>query len=236
MASCPLWKLRRLAPRVKRVLERRKGDSPALAAHEATLGPAVTAFIKDYDAASIYEPVWRRESAERASALVTLRQAIQAWVPLVQRDVVGFDGQDLVSSRVPDDVIEGGNRLYDIVTDYRDAAGQPLAYQAACLSALDQALKAATKEIAEAEVADVTYQGLQAAVRASAATFDQGLIAFRRTLGAVVGRSDRDYQKLRAERAQVADAEDDATAPPASTPIPSAPAGTTTPASSSTPT
>ena len=53
----------------------------------------------------------------------------------------------------------------------------------------------------EAEAADSKYQELLRDVRATSAVFDLELQTFRRTLGNVAGRSDKDFQKLRTERA-----------------------------------
>jgi hypothetical protein len=80
-------------------------------------------------------------------------------------------------------------------------------------------MAAASKEWSEADAADKQYQDLLARVRSTAEGFDRDLQAFRRTLMTDAGRSDKDFQKLRAERAQVPDEEDDPNAPPAPAPV-----------------
>ncbi|MBI4918185.1 MAG: hypothetical protein HY825_20275 [Acidobacteria bacterium] len=55
--------------------------------------------------------------------------------------------------------------------------------------------------------------------RSLAAAFQEELILFRRTLMSVAGRSDKDYQKLRAEKATATDDEDDPNAPPVPAPV-----------------
>ena len=53
------------------------------------------------------------------------------------------------------------------------------------------------------------------APRASAAALDEELKHLQRTLAEVLGRSDKDYQKLRVARASQGDTDDDPSAPPA---------------------
>ena len=54
MSSTSAWKLRRLAPRAKRVQARRAGDAPVLAVFAQTLPVKADAFIIAYDAAAKY--------------------------------------------------------------------------------------------------------------------------------------------------------------------------------------
>jgi hypothetical protein len=155
-------------------------------------------------------------------------------MPLVVRDVDGFDGSDICDKpTVADDVLTDASRLHAIAFDARDAEGQPLSYIDALTAQLDTAIKTADKEMAEAEAADKTYQELQKKVRETAEVFNVDLKAFRRTLGNVVGRSDKDYQKLRAEKAHVKDEDDDKDSPQAPEPVtpadPNAPTPTPTP-------
>lgn len=80
--------------------------------------------------------------------------------------------------------------------------------------------RAACRGLREAEAADETFQRLMKEVRETAETFNTDLKAFRRTLGNAIGRNDKDYQKLRAEKAHVKDEDDDKDAPPAPEPVP----------------
>ena len=150
--------------------------------------------------------------APPVAALVT---AIRAWLPLVARDVPGFDASSFADKPdVPDDVLEDGERLLSVVDEHVDGSGAPLAYRPGAVAALGAALAAAQKEWAEADEADATYQKMLKEVRTTAAVFDAELQAFRRTLSTVFGRSSKDFQKLRVERASHADEEDDGGAPP----------------------
>jgi hypothetical protein len=220
-----------LAPRAVRVVDRRKTESLVIAAYEQTLVPKATTFIASYDEATRYRATWQKEVAEGKGAVGGLVKVMHGWLPLLQRDVQGFNSAEYGDNpAVPDDVMEDAGRLHDVVTDFTDPEGKPLAYKDACLVALDAAIAAAHKEWGEADAADKRYQNLLASVRASAEAFDLELQAFRKTLAAEGGRSDVDFQKLRAERAQVADTEDDPNVPPAPAPVPPAPHGTTQPA------
>jgi hypothetical protein len=211
--STPLWKLRRLAPRAKRVLERRKQEAPVLLAYEPTLVPAADTYVTAYDQAARAQSRWRKENNEGRSAVYELVVAVRSWIPLLVRDVLGFEGVTLSAAAVPDDAIEEALRVLGIVIDHVDAAGNPLPYQDAARGELEAKLNAARKEVSEAEGADATYQQLLAAARTAGEAFHAELKAFRRTLSVVLGRQDRDYQKLRAQRAAQRDEDDDAAAP-----------------------
>ncbi|UQA61681.1 hypothetical protein [Polyangium aurulentum] len=230
MASTPAWKLRRLAPRAKRVYERRSAESPVLTAYSTTLPPKVDAYIAAYDAAAKYENTWRRELGEGKGAVAALVKVIRGWLPLLVRDIPNFDPTTFADKpAVPDDVIEDGARLLDIIDTTLGADGKPLAYENVALESLNVALAAANKEWSEAEAADATYQKLLKETRATGAVLDIELQAFRRSLAQVAGKGDKDFQKLRVERAAHKDDEDDPGAPPPSGPVEPAPAGVVAP-------
>jgi hypothetical protein len=227
MPSAPNWKNRRLAARAKRVQARRSGDAPVIAAYGATLPGKADTFIAAYDAAAGFEVAWRKKLNEGRQAINVLDGALRSWLPLLGRDVPGFDASSFsVSSDVPDDLLRSGERLGAYISEHRDGAGAPLAYKDAALAEIELALAAAQTKWAEAEAADAQDQKLLRGVRTSAVTFDTELKAFRRSLQVTFGRSDKDFQKLRAERAARPDEEDDAGAP--APPKPSPPAAQST--------
>jgi hypothetical protein len=216
MPSSPHWKLRRLAPRAKRVQKRRAADSPIIDAYESTLQPKASTYIAAYDDCAKYQNTWRRELLEGKGAVAELVALIRGWLPLLIRDIPGFEPASFGDKPdVPDDVIEDGERLASTIDDYKDLGGVPLSYKDKALNALTPAIAKAAKEWAEAEQADSVYQKLLEQVRSWGEIFDAELQAFRRSLAAVAGRSDKDYQKLRAERASQEDSDDDPGAPPA---------------------
>ncbi|MCC6521363.1 MAG: hypothetical protein IT373_01755 [Polyangiaceae bacterium] len=220
MPSTPLWKLRRLAPRARRVAERRASESPALAAFAPSLIGKVGAFVAAYDAFGKYDAPWRKEMSEGHGAAATLVKTMRAWLPALIRDVPGFRGGDYGDQpEVPDDVIGDGERLLEVLAAATTQSGDPVAYRDSALAHVEPAVQRAQKEWQEAEAADRTYQSMAATTRDTAAAFQEELILFRRTLMSVAGRSDKDYQKLRAGKATATDDEDDPNAPPVPAPV-----------------
>jgi hypothetical protein len=213
MARVPLWKLRRLAPRAKRVIERRKGDAPVIAAYEHTVTPAADQFMAVYDRATKMRGSWKLEAQERHEAVAALGVALQCWGPLVSRDVKSFDNSAFLQTSVPDDVIHDAEYLVALVLEHATKAGGSLPYQDAMIVEMNDKLIAATREHTEAEAADKDYQQCLADVRDKGQVLHSELTTFRRTLAALLGRSDKDYQKLRLERASQRDEDDDPAAP-----------------------
>jgi hypothetical protein len=227
----PHWKLRRLAPRAVRIVKRRAPESTVIASLAQTTVPKAEAYMAAYDKCMKSGANLKKEMAEGRNAIAALLKQIQSWAPLLKRDLPGFDsGSYGDQPQVPDDVIEDGERMASVIDEYRAAAGDPLPYQKAALDALGPALQAAVKEWSEAEAVDSDHQRLLAAVRKLADDLEGDLVALRRSLLVVVGRTDRDYQKLRAERAGLPDEDDDANAPAPPAPIVSAPAAAQAPA------
>lgn len=182
-----------------------------------------------YDRAANYKPEWQRELTERKSALSETLGVMRAWLPLIVRDIPNFDASAFGDRReVPEDILSDAERLFDTVTGYTGPSGQPLSYAQRLADALG--IEDAVREMEEAEKADKTYQGLLAEARATNTAFAAEIKLFRRTLLAVLGRNSKDYQKLRAARAKVADEDDDAAAPPPPTPVTPADPGAETPA------
>ena len=223
MPATPAWKLRRLSSRAKRVQERRSKDFPVIAAYSTTLPVKADAFIAAYDASAKYQNTWRREMKEGKGAVAVLVAQIQSWLPMLMRDIPQFDASDFADKPdVPDDIIEDADRLLEVLDEATDASGNPLTYAATAIAAIQAALAPANKEWAEAEASDSSYQQLLSAVRSTGAVFDLELQTFRRSLSHVAGRSDKDFQKLRAERASQKDDEDDPNAPAAPIVVPPA--------------
>jgi hypothetical protein len=213
MARAPLWKLRRLAPRAKRIIERRKGDAPVIAAYEHTVTPAADSYMAAYDRATQMRGSWKLEAQERQEAVAALGVSLQCWAPLVIRDVKTFDSSAFRQTSVPDDVIHDAEYIVALVLEHTTRTGAPLPYQEALIVEMNNSLVAARKEHTEAEAADKDYQQCLADVRDKAQALHTELATFRRTLAALLGRSDKDYQKLRLERASSRDEDDDPAAP-----------------------
>lgn len=213
MARPTLWKLRRLAPRAKRVIERRQGDAPVMAAYANTMIPAADRFMATYDRAARMRGRWKLANQERHQAVGTLAGAMQCWLPPVSRDVLSFDRRALRQTSVPDDVMHDAEYLVNLVIENTADTGALLTYQEPLLLDMNDKLVATRARHAEAETLDREYQQCLADVRREAQAFQGELIVFRRTLAALLGRNDKDYQKLRFERASHQDEDDDPTAP-----------------------
>lgn len=213
MAQAPLWKLRRLAPRAKRVIERRKSDAPVIAAYEPTMVSAADGYMAAYDQAARYRGTWKQEMAESSDAVAVLAKALRTWIPLLARDVGGFDDSTFLDTAVPDDVISDGEQILATLAERVTTGREPLQYQAALVADVTAKVEAAQKEHAEAEAADRLYQERLAEVRRAAEIFHNELRTFRRTVAALIGRNDKDYQKLRMQRAAQRDEDDDLDAP-----------------------
>jgi hypothetical protein len=228
----PQWKLRRLAPRAIRIVKRRSSDSTVIATFATSMVPKAETYMETYDRSVKNRASWKKEMQEGRTAVGILVKRIQALAPLLKRDVPGFDGSVYGDQPVvPDDVIEDGERMHSVIDEFRDGSGNPLFYQKEALEELGPALQAATKEWAEAEAADSEYQKLLASVRAMGDDLQRDLVTLRRCLLVTVGRSDRDYQKLRAERAALPDEDDDANTPKPPEPVAPAAATSGVPAS-----
>jgi hypothetical protein len=143
-----------------------------------------------------------------------LAVALQCWSPLVIRDVKSFDSSAFLQTSVPDDVIHDAEYIVALVLEHVARTGAALAYQEPLIIEMNDKLNAGRKEHAEAEAADKAYQQCVANLRREAEAFQTELTTFRRTLAALLGRSDKDYQKLRVERASHQDEDDDPNAPP----------------------
>jgi hypothetical protein len=130
-----------------------------------------------------YKNDWQREMQEGRDATAVLGTTVRSWVPLVASDIANLDGSEFADSPVPDDVIRSAEHLLAIVAARADAQGNPLPYRA---------------------LADV---------RSAAEAFDPILQAVRKTLSIVGGRQDKDFQKLRIQRAAQRDEDDEPGAP-----------------------
>ncbi|MDI1432783.1 hypothetical protein [Polyangium sorediatum] len=150
--------------------------------------------MASYDAAAKYENTWRREMREGKGAVAALLHHTQSWLPLLTRDIPGFDPSTFGDKPdVPDDVIEDGSRLAEVLEEATTEEGKPLAYKFVALEALHPSLASANKEWSEAEAADATYQKLLKESRATGAVLDKEIQTFRRSLAHAVGRNDKDF-------------------------------------------
>ncbi len=213
MTAYPMWKLRRLAPRALRVLERRKSDAPVLTAFEPKLVPAAERYITAFDRAAGYRSTWLREMDEGRGAMAVLTSTVQGWLPLVVGDIANLNSSDFAPSPVADDVITAAQQLIDMAGEHVDAQGNALPYREALVADVSAKIAAGVKERTEAEAADRAYQQILADARDAHVELNTVLKAFRKSLRAMFGSNDKDFQKLRGQRASQRDEDDDPGAP-----------------------
>ncbi|HEY3356510.1 MAG TPA: hypothetical protein VGQ83_24880 [Polyangia bacterium] len=212
------WKLRRIAPRTLRVLARHRGESQAIAAHEPGLTAKAGAFVAAFDDAM--------RGAKPAAAAHALQVAVRAWLPILTRDVDGFDATDFGGrAELADDVLDDARRLVERVQGHKDVHGAALPYRDQCVAGLTARIAQAEQEAQTREAADAPLRGLLAALRSTSEALETELQGVRRTLAARLGRQDRDFTKLRPQRAHLVDDDDDPAAPPPPKPVNPAPPG-----------
>jgi hypothetical protein len=81
-----------------RIMKRRKAVWPAVAACATTLVPKAATFTATYNDAGRYRATWQREMAEGRGAVGALVKVLRDWLPLLQRDVPGFDSADFADT------------------------------------------------------------------------------------------------------------------------------------------
>jgi hypothetical protein len=74
-----------------RIIKRRAGSWPALAAHLSTMGPQGEAYMAAYERVVKYAMTRKKELEEGKTASKALLKEIRGWVPLLLRDIPGFD-------------------------------------------------------------------------------------------------------------------------------------------------
>jgi hypothetical protein len=199
--NTPQWKLYRLAPRSIEILELHKDKEPAIAVFEETLPPAASRVIELSAELRTYGSTRVVEQAEGKTGLSTLLQKTRAWGAIVDK-LLGDASLRPLCARpdVPEDVIHDAVDLIGVV-ERRVSEGMPEpSFFAAMKADLEPAIEAARTESRQAATANTAYQELQAELRKACKAFQVELVAFRRTLAAFLGRSHRDYQRLRASR------------------------------------
>ena len=218
------WRLRRLASRALKVLERNESASPAIAAFEGPMETSARGYIKAYALASGYEAKWRVEMAEGRGAMAELKRELDVWKPHVARERPGFDLTSIADRpTVPEDLIEDALALADELDAVRDERGRTVAWAAGGAKGIRAKADTAEKETDEAAAADAKYSTLLAEVRNTAAVFQAELGRFRETLRGVLGSTHPDVVKLRTTRAGTTDVDDDPTAPQPADPAAPAP-------------
>lgn len=203
MATTPNWKLRRLAARTLRVIERHKTAAPVVAAFEITLAPKATEFVETYDRLRLVENQRQVDVAEGHAAAKALAGKVRSWANQVSatKMIAMFDATTYGNRPgVPDDVITDANHLVESVKGKTSDGETAPAWVAPLLADLEPAIALAQKEWAEAEALKSEYTSLINKIRTCGEDFSDLLIAFRRTLRSTIGSAHPDFQSLRVVR------------------------------------
>jgi hypothetical protein len=203
MPSIPFWKLRRLAPRLLRVLERHAARDPSLGAYLLTLKPTAELFISVFDLLEILETERALELGQGKAAVEVLIRSMNAWAGQVAgtKAIPGFVASAYgASPDVPDDTIKDAERLLGTVKKHHELDPEAMPFAPALLEDLGAALEKARVEWSQAEAIKSQHQDLVVKNRENAEKFSDLLISFRRALATFVGRSHPDYQTLRSSR------------------------------------
>jgi hypothetical protein len=199
----------RLAPRSIAVLELHKDKEPAIAIFEETLPPAANLVIELSAALRTYASTKDIEHTEGKTSVSSLMRKTRAWACIVDK-WLGSPPLKQLGSRpeVPEDVIHDAVDLLGVV-ERRIGEGMPEPSFFVVMKAdLEPAIEAARVESKQAASTHTAYQELQAQLRRACEAFNDELVAFRRTLAALLGTNHRDYQRLRASRISRDDEED----------------------------
>lgn len=197
------WKLRRLAARVLRVLERHAGLDPALGSFQGTLGLAAQGFIDTYDGLRALGVTADRELAQGKQAVELLGTKLISYSAQIEATgkIEGFKRTDYDgAASVPDDVISDAEVFVDVVKRQVDDDPESLPMAQSMLDDMVAALEAAKKEWAEADGLRADYRALLEQNRENAKMLSGLLVAFRKALGRILGRAHPDYQTLRANK------------------------------------
>ena len=190
-------RLRSIAGRAVRVVERQKALDVGVAAVAATLVPAAEAFMEAYDAVTQVQASQRREMKEGRSALVALVKRVRACVAMAHAAGLDFDSRELTGNvDAPDRLLSDANRVVALFTAAASASPQ---FQPV-LEALQSDTVKASEEWAHAQAERVDQQSRQAQAREYALAFQREVVALRRVLRTLVGTSHLDYQALRNAR------------------------------------
>lgn len=198
-----LWKLRRLAPRAKRVLDRHKDRQAALQAYLLTLLPAADAFMDTYDRLRTLTATRGQELAQGKAAVATVVDKMASWA--AQLGAIGaiedFDPRDFGDNpAVPDDVLSDADALVDIVQTQLETEPESIPFGQALIDDMVPAVESAKQEWVEATGLKSDHQELVNQNRENARVLSGLLVAFRRSIARVLGRNHPDYQTLRATK------------------------------------
>ena len=203
MPTNPHWKLRRLADRALRVYERTQHIHPTIAAYSHTLVPLAQAFIESYDSLRVLGQRRATERAEGLEATETLAKTTRGWALQIEALAIieGFTVRDVAGkSTVPDDVLNDTRAFLRMIDEHLEVNPETIPFLDLMRSSIEPMLETASREWSEAEHARGAHSLAVVQNREAAAKLAPCLASFRRTLAQVLGRTNAEYQSLRANK------------------------------------
>ena len=213
MSNNPFWKTRRLAARALRAYERTKDLNPTIGAYRHTLVPAATAFVATYDRLRVLSQRRATERAEGMDAIERLSRLVRGWTVQVEAlgTIEGFVATSYMEkASVPDDVLADAGSFLESVREHVAVNPESIPYAEDLITDVEAALDEAQREWTEAEQVRSEYATAVQANKRAEEALHPFLLAFRRTLAAVLGTNSPEYQALRANRISRQDEEDEA--------------------------
>ena len=198
--------LRRYSARTLEVLNRHLSVSKAIAACEFSVGVSAVEYAASYDAAQRAQAEYARNLNSRTDTFGDVHDKLQAWLPLLRRDVVGVAGRQFGgANNVPTDVVNNVTQLLDLAESHVEGEGGELPYYEMMKTELTEALDLATGGVASSGASAAVVKKLQDETRELAIKFRVDLVAFRAVIRAVLGRTHPDYRQLRSADRTVAE-------------------------------
>ncbi|HTM46204.1 MAG TPA: hypothetical protein VL137_14690, partial [Polyangiaceae bacterium] len=190
-------RLRELAQRSQRIVERHKGLDVNTAGLGETLTPAAQAYIDAYDAGVNKAAALDLAMAKGRASVADLNQRIRSCLVLVRRAVPEYDLAQIDGTvDRPDRLIANATQIVALLTQ----AGDGVRQSQSVIEALQQAVLKAEEQWAQAQVARVELQKAQGLTREHALVFHRELVTLRGVLRALLGTHHFDYQMLRTSR------------------------------------
>ncbi len=210
MPSISQEKLRRLAARSIRVLNRHKDAAPAVGAYVGSLDTSAQAFVAAFDQVHSARPARGASRSSGKEGTENLVKTLRMWIALVDKDVPSFDRSNyLLRPVVTDDVVADGEQLLAVVEDYATGEGQGLSYADELRADVEAAIEAARADYVSHNANRAEFAALLSDARTKAEAFYEELVAFRRTLRAFLGSTHPDFGLLRNKAARPGASESD---------------------------
>ena len=194
----PLKRLRRLAPRGLRVVERYRSLDPTLEVLAPDFVKAATEFEDAYDKPVLMTRAQKFQQSR--DCLEALRGKTVRWLAVLSRDRPEHAAGLRTLPRTADEVISTAKRVVTTVRDLQDREVSPLPYADRLIESLSQAIDETQTQLDEARNAAADAQEHAQRIRDAATALQAELVSLRKVLRSLLGSRHVDYQTLRSER------------------------------------